>query len=303
MKPGNAPLLILLTGPTASGKTAVSVELAEWLKTEILSADSRQFYRELVIGSAMPEPEILRRVPHHFIGHLSIQQPYNVSMYEQDALARLDKLFETHTSVLLTGGSGLYLDALCHGIDHLPDPSPELRSGLQQQWEESGLDSLLEQLQTLDPDYFAEADKNNPKRILRALEVCLQSGLPYSSFRKRQTAPRPFRILKICLDLPRAGLHERINRRTDEMFDKGLQAEAEALFPFKHLNALNTVGYKELFEHFKGFCSIDQAREKIKTNTRRYAKRQLTWFRKDNEYKWLHPSNLSEIKNLINQQI
>ena len=293
------PCLIVLTGPTASGKTALAINLAKHFKTEILSADSRQFYREMQIGTASPGADQLQSVRHHFIGHLSIHQPYNISMFEHDALDTLNEVFARNGLAILCGGSGLYIDAVCKGIDLLPDADTEIRSQLQKIADTGGTEALLSELEKLDPDYFAVVDQNNPKRLIRALEVCRQTGLPYSSFRKQQPRQRSFRIIKICIDLPREELHQRINQRVEMMFEAGLLNEAASLFLYRNLNALKTVGYSELFSYFSGKMSIEEAREKIKTNTRRYARRQLTWFRKDKEYKWFFPYQEREIKDYI----
>jgi tRNA dimethylallyltransferase len=271
--------LIVIAGPTAVGKTAFSTALAKRLQTEILSADSRQFYKETVIGTAAPTAEEMDGVVHHFVGHLSIHDYYNVSMYEQDAIRILTKLFAKNEYAILTGGSGLYLDSITEGIDDLPDADLALRERLKQQFEQEGIEPLLNQLFTLDEPYYHTVDKNNPKRILRALEVCMQTGQTYTSLRTQPQKQRDFDILKICLTMPRQQLCERINQRTDAMMKNGFLQEAESLFPYRHLNALNTVGYKELFDYIDGKTSLDFAIEKIKTNTRRYAKRQMTWFK------------------------
>jgi tRNA dimethylallyltransferase len=277
-------------GPTASGKTALAVSLAEHLKTHILSADSRQFYRELRIGSAMPTREELSRAPHHFIGQLSVRDDYNVSRFEQEALQCLNQLFGKHPQILLCGGSGLYLDAVCQGIDTLPDPDPELRAQLKLRLVREGLAALQFDLKRLDPDYYARADIQNPARVIRALEVCLTTGTTYSSLRRNKPVQRPFRLRKIGLDPGRQILEERISARTDSMLRDGLVEEARSLLPFRHLNALNTVGYKEIFAYLDGDLSMEEARDKICINTRRYAKRQMTWFRRDPEITWF-PSN------------
>jgi len=289
------PRLVVITGPTAVGKTGIAIHLARHFQTEILSADSRQFFRELKIGTAAPSPEELKAVPHHFIGHLSIHEPYNVSRFETDALTKLTTLFALHDLVLLTGGSGLYINALCHGIDLLPDPDPELRQKLKNILLHSGIGALQQQLHDLDPDYFQQMDQSNPTRLIRALEVTLTTGIPYSSLRTHTPKPRPFTIVKIGLELPRPVLNERINHRVDQMLEAGLLREAESLYPYRHLNALNSVGYKELFDYFEGKYSFETAVEKIKTHTRRYAKRQMTWFRNDPSIAWYHPEQLPEI--------
>ena len=291
--------LIVVAGPTAVGKTAFCIDLAKRLQTEIISADSRQFYRETVIGTAAPTAEEMDGIAHHFVGHLSIHDYYNVSMYEQEAIAICNQLFEKYPYIILSGGSGLYLDAVCEGIDDLPDVDTHLRNNLQQQWEAEGIEPLLNQLFALDEDYYHIVDKKNPKRVLRALEVCMQTGKTYTSLRLQSQKERNFNVLKLCLTLPRQPLCERINHRTDVMMQNGFLHEAEQLYPQKHLNALNTVGYKELFAYIEGKTSLDFAVEKIKTNTRRYAKRQMTWFNKKGDYRFFEPSQLEQIMKLI----
>jgi tRNA dimethylallyltransferase len=277
----------VILGPTASGKTTAAIGLAEQLGTEIISADSRQFYREMIIGTARPSDRELSRVKHHFIGNLSIEQYYNVSMFEKDALQALDQIF-THTQyAIMVGGSGLYIDAVCKGIDELPDPDPQLRAALKTDYLEKGLEHIQSRLQKLDPDYYNMVDLRNPNRILRALEVCLMTGTPYSSFRTMKPVKRDFQIRKYGLDIARNELNRRIDERVDEMMDRGLLEEARSLFPRHDLNALNTVGYKELFDFLDGRCTLEEAVEKIKTNTRRYAKRQMTWFKRDTDIIWL----------------
>lgn len=281
--------LLVLTGPTASGKTALAIRWAERLRTEILSADSRQFYREMRIGTAAPTPDELRRVPHHFVQHLSIQDSYNVYRYEQDALALLEKLFQNHENVILCGGSGLYIDALCNGIDLLPDPDPELREKLHRMLCENRVEEFHQMLKEKDPEYYEIVDRNNPVRMVRALEVCIQTGQPYSTLRKQQAKERPFQIIKYAIALPREVLNERINRRVERMMEEGLEAEARQLYPLRHLNALQTVGYRELFDNFDGKCTLEESVEAIKAHTRQYAKRQMTWFKRDSGYRWISP--------------
>jgi tRNA dimethylallyltransferase len=293
------PLLVVLAGPTAVGKTSVAIELACSFGTEIVSCDSRQLYKEMRIGTAVPSPEELAKVPHHFIGHLSIYDQYDVSRFETDALAKLDDLFKTHKVVIMTGGSGLYIDAVCRGFDELPDKDPELRKRLQYLFEEEGIVALQEKLKKLDPQYFEKVDQNNPNRLMRAIEVCLITGKPYSQLRKGQIKTRPFSVLKIALNRDREELFNRIAERTEQMMAAGLLDEVKSLLAHRYKNALNTVGYKELFEHLDGKCSLEQAITNIKTNTRRYAKRQLTWFKKDPEYHWLHPERITDITSLI----
>ena len=290
--------LLVIAGPTAVGKTSLAIDVARRFGTEIISADSRQFYRELKIGTAAPDTTQLALVPHHFVGNLSLSDSYNVSQYETEVLELLNRLFQKHKLVVLTGGSGLYIRAVCDGIDMLPDADSEIRIYLQNLLESDGLSALRLLLQKLDPVYFQIVDVANPTRIIRALEVCMSTGLPYSSFRKKNPAKRNFRIIKIGLDLPRAELHQRINARVDQMMAAGLEQEAREFYPYRHLNALNTVGYKELFDYFDGNCSQDDAVEKIKTNTRRYARRQITWFRKENDLNWCKP-DVEEVMNLV----
>lgn len=284
--------LIVIAGPTAVGKTALSIEWAKKLNTCILSADSRQFYKEMKIGTAAPSESELKEVKHHFIAHLSIHDYYNVSMYEIQALEILKQAFKTNDYVIVCGGSGLYIDALSYGIDTLPDPDPILRKHLTELLFKGETDDLLRQLKELDPEFYEIVDKNNPKRILRALEVCIQTNQTYTSLRKNQQKKRDFSIVKYCLSLPRETLYQRINRRTDQMITDGLLNEAKTLYPFKHLNALNTVGYKELFGFIDGKYTLEESIEKIKTNTRRYAKRQITWFKRDKTYQSISPQEL-----------
>ncbi len=280
-------ILCVITGPTASGKTDVSIEVAQHFKTHILSADSRQFYKQLQIGAATPTNEELSKAPHHFIGHLSVEEYYNVFKYEQDALALCDNLFQDNQVLILSGGSGLYLDAVTKGIDLLPDPDPTLRSSLNLILEKEGLEPLQKRLKELDPDYYNQVDLSNPVRIIRAIEVTELMSKPYSALRNQTHDKRPFDIIKFVLNRPKEELHHRIHQRTDLMIEQGLIEEVKSLAPFKQLNALNTVGYKEIFQYLDDKITLDQAITDIKTNTRRYAKRQLTWFRRDNSYQWI----------------
>jgi len=273
--------LIVITGPTAVGKTEVAIELAKSLKTEIVSCDSRQMYREMSIGTAVPTAEELAAVPHHFIGNLSIHDYYNVSMFEQECLQLLDKLFLKHQTVVMTGGSGLYIDAVCKGIDDFPTVDTDIRKTVTGWFETEGVEYLRRKLKILDPNHYAKVDLRNHKRIMKAIEVCLQTGKPYSSFLTAQEKKRPFEIEKILLNRPREELFERINLRTTLMMEQGLLDEVKTLYPFKHLNALNTVGYKELFDYMDGKYDLNTAIELIQRNTRRYAKRQLTWFARE----------------------
>lgn len=279
--------LVVILGATATGKTDLTLQLARHFGTEILSADSRQVYREIPIGTAAPAPDQLAAVPHHLIATRSVTEDYSAGRYEADALQILDTLFQTHPVVFMTGGSGLYIDAVCDGMDAMPDIDPEIRERLNRQVAGDGLSSLLEQLEALDPLYFGQVDKSNPQRVIRALEVCLQTGLPYSGFRKKAPQARPFRILKIGIQYPRELLYERIDLRVDRMMRDGLEEEAHKLYPLKSLNALQTVGYKELFDYFDGATSLEKAVGLIKQNSRRYAKRQQTWFGRDQRIHWI----------------
>ncbi len=283
----NNKKLILIAGPTAVGKTSYAINLAQKYNTEIISTDSRQFYRELKIGTASPTAEELSAAPHHFIGNLSIHDYYNVSMFEQQALALLKKLFITHDIVIAVGGSGLYIDALCYGIDDLPHAEEKLRQSIKDRFAKEGIQYLQKEVERLDPEYYAIADIHNHKRLQRALEVIIATGKTYSSQRKRTIKQRDFEIEKLVLNMPRELLNDRINKRVDIMIDQGLEAEARALFPFRELNALNTVGYKELFQYFDGNITREQAIIDIKTHSRRYAKRQITWFKRYDDFSWV----------------
>ncbi len=291
--------LIVITGPTAVGKTSLTIQIARHFFTEIISADSRQFYKEMRIGTARPSKTEMKAVPHHFIGHLSIHDPYNVSRFENDALSKLEDLFSKHHIVLLTGGAGLYINAVCSGIDELPDPDDSLREGLKELYLKGGIAALLDRLKDLDPDYYRTVDRANPKRLMRALEVCITTGQTYTSLRKNKPKPRDFRVIKIGLFRDKEDLAKRISDRTDAMMAEGLLDEVKSLYPFRHLNALNTVGYKELFQCIDKEITLSQAVEKIKTNTRRYAKRQMTWFRKDEDIRWFHADDVEGISRML----
>jgi len=291
--------LIVIVGPTAIGKTKLSIELAQYFNTEIISADSRQFYKELQIGTASPSKQELDAVNHNFIGNLSVNDYYNVSIFEKQALALCEKLFVKSNYIVAVGGSGLYISSLCEGIDDLPDPKPEVRDHLKELLDTQGIESLRLKLKNIDPEYYSIADLANPKRIMRALEVFLTTGQKYSELRKNETKIRNFKIVKIGLNRKREELFDIINKRVDDMIIQGLIQEAKLFYNLKHLNALNTVGYKELFDFFDNKMSLDEAIEKIKTNTRRYAKRQLTWFKKDQNIKWFYPHEKHEIIKYI----
>lgn len=287
------PVLLVITGPTASGKTEAAVLAARHFSTQVISFDSRQFYREMRIGTAVPEQEQLAAVPHHFIQHISIQREYNVSDYQEDARALLNQLFQTHRVVVAVGGSGLYLQTLTEGLDDIPDTEPELRFLLQARQAALGLDAMVLELERLDPVTAGRIDRNNPRRVMRALEVCLQTGRPYSSFIGKRLSHPEFKTYHFVLDLPREVLYDRINARVLRMMDEGLEQEALGLYPYRHLNALNTVGYKELFAFFDGGCTREQAIADIQKNTRRFAKRQTTWFSKHPEWERIAPQDVS----------
>ena len=284
--------LIVIAGPTASGKTAFAIKMAKALNTVILSADSRQFYKEMSIGTAAPTKEELSQVQHYFVHHISIEDKYDVADYERDVLQLLNELFKSHDAVIMTGGSGLFIDAVCNGIDAMPDVKPEIREKVQQLYEDGGLKTLQKEVQRLDPEYFALVDQQNPRRLQRALEVCYQTGQPFSSFRSGNVVQHNFDIKKYALLWDRQELIQRIDKRVDMMMEQGLLDEAKALYPKRNLNALNTVGYKELFAYFDGLYTLEEAVEQIKIHTRQYAKRQMTWLRKDKDHQWITPDEM-----------
>lgn len=291
--------LYVLVGPTAVGKTTEAISLAKCLNTEILSADSRQFYKEMKIGVASPTDEELKAANHHFIGHISVEDEYNVGLYEKDALKKIKHLFETYDTLVLTGGSGMYVDVVCNGIDALPDVEKGIREDLNHIFSSQGILPLQMELKEKDPEYYAKVDTQNHIRLIRALEVIRQSSKPFSSFLTKKKTERDFEIIKFALHMDRQKLIERIHRRVDIMIEEGLVEEARTLYPFKNLSALNTVGYKEIFKYFDKEITLRQAIEDIKTNTRRYAKRQMTWFRKDKDIIWVEASNNINWKCLI----
>lgn len=288
--------LIIVTGPTASGKTALSVDLAKAFNTDVISADSRQFFKEMQIGTARPNDEELQGVPHHFLGHISIHEYYNAGIFEKEALEVLNNIFSKKNIAIVCGGSGMYVNVLCYGLDDLPEQDEEIRKELEKLYTKKGIEALQEKLKELDPEYYKIVDLQNPHRLMRAIEVCLSTGIPYSQMRSGEKKQRDFQIIKIAIDWPREKLYERINQRVDLMFKQGLAEEAKNLYPYKNINALQTVGYRELFDYFEDKSTLEQAKEAIKQNTRRFAKRQLTWFRKDSEIKWFKPE---EIKTII----
>jgi tRNA dimethylallyltransferase len=287
--------LIVVCGPTAVGKTDFAIKLAHNLDTEIISADSRQLYREIPIGTAQPPEEQLRLIKHHFIAKRSVEDDYNAGMFERDALELLENLFQKHDTVVCCGGTGLYIKALCEGLDDVPKADELIREQLIERLEHEGLEALQTELKTLDSVHFEKMDAQNPQRVIRALEVCLSTGKPFSSFHEGAKKQRPFKIEKIGLELPREELYDRINTRVDLMLEAGWLEEAKAVFDKRHLNALNTVGYKELFTHLGGEMTLEEATEKIKINTRRFAKRQLTWFKKDVEVKWFENPSIHQV--------
>lgn len=295
--------LIVVGGPTASGKTAFAVQLAKHFNTEIISCDSRQFFKEMNIGTAKPNIEEMQGIPHHFIDSHSIFEPYNVGDFEREALELLETLYQKYNIVIAVGGSGLYIKALCEGLDEFPDVPEVIRQEVRQLYATQGLEGLQKELERVDPQYFAEVDQQNPHRLMRALEVSRASGQPFSAFRKQQTQARVFTSIYIQMDLPRAEIYERINRRVDFMMEQGLLEEVKTLYPHRHLMALQTVGYQELFEYLERKISLDEAVEKIKQHSRNYAKRQLTWMRRDGFWQPFHPEYIQEaifyIKNII----
>lgn len=295
--------LIILLGPTGVGKTDLSIGIATHFATEIISCDSRQIYREMSIGTAVPDTNTLGKIKHHFIHSHSIHDYYNASKYEIEVLDRLDSLFQKFENIVMVGGSMLYIDAVCKGIDDLPEVDIELRNALIKRMNDEGIESLRAELRFLDPVYYAEVDLRNPKRILHALEICLMTGKPYSSFRTKQSKSRNFNIVKIGLNLDRAVLYDRINLRVDEMFSAGLEEEARKLYPFRHLNSLNTVGYRELFDYFDHKISLQEAKEKIRANSRKYARKQLTWFTGDSAINWFSPHAENEILSFLDLQL
>lgn len=295
--------LIVVLGPTGVGKSGISIQLAKHFSTDIISADSRQLFRELSIGTAVPSPEELQSVCHHFIQTRSIHDYYNVSEYETEAIDLINQLFEIKNPLILTGGSMLYIDTICKGIDDIPTVTPEIRNEVIAWYGENGLEALRQRLLELDPEYHGIVDLNNPKRLLHAVEVCQMTGKTFTSFRKNTVRERPFRILKIGINQDREILYQRINLRVDQMMEAGLLEEARAVYPYKNLNSLNTVGYKELFSYFDGSCSLDEAVDLIKRNSRRYARKQLTWFRRDTEIAWFEPDQVDGIIAFIEQKI
>ena len=291
--------LVVITGPTAVGKTALTMQLAQHYGVPVINADSRQIYRELKIGTAAPTAEQQQLVKHYFVGTKSIDDYYNASMYEQEVLELLDA--ERSTFHVLSGGSMMYIDAVCNGIDDIPTVRDDIREEMKRRYAEEGLEALCEDLRRLDPEHYAIVDRQNHRRVIHALEICYQTGRTYTSFRTQQKKERPFRIVKIGLNRDREELYNRINQRVDQMMEDGLLDEVKSLISKRNTNALNTVGYKELFDYLDGRWSLDEAVERIKGNTRRYARKQLTWYKRDADMRWFHPDNIEEILNYLTQ--
>ena len=294
--------LIVITGPTAVGKTELCLDIAKELGIPIINADSRQIYRELKIGTAAPTEAQLRKVRHYFVGTLSLTDYYSASMYEEQVMQLLPELFQSSDYALLTGGSMMYIDAVCNGIDDIPTVDDHTRNTLKQRLANEGLEALCEELRRLDPEHWELVDKKNPRRVVHALEICLMTGRTYTSFRTNSRKERPFRIVKIGLNRERDVIYDRINQRVDQMMHNGLLDEARSLYHLRHLNALNTVGYKEMFTHLDGTWTLDEAIERLKGNTRRYARKQLTWFKRDPQMQWFSPEEKQSILYQITKQ-
>ena len=291
--------LIVITGPTAVGKTALCLDVAKHFHIPIINADSRQIFRELKIGTAPPTEAQMQQVHHDFVGILGLDDYYSASLFEQQVLELLGRQFLSSDYALMAGGSMMYIDAVCDGIDDIPTIDDQTRTMMKQRLADEGLEALCEELRQRDPEYYEIVDRQNPRRVVHALEICLMTGKTYTSFRKREKRQRPFSIIKIGLNRPREELYDRINRRVDQMMADGLLEEAKALYPKRHLNALNTVGYKELFDYIDGRWPLEEAVERIKGNTRRYARKQLTWFKKDERIRWFHPDETETIIKYI----
>ncbi len=291
--------LIVIVGPTGVGKTALCIDVAKQLDTVIINADSRQMFREIPIGTAAPTDDEQKRIKHFFIGNLSIKDYYNASMFENDVIALLDKLFHKNNVAIMSGGSMMYIDAVCNGIDDIPMVDEHIRNLVKEDYERHGLSEMQNKLKKLDPEYYSIVDKNNPKRVIHAVEICLSTGRTYTSFRTNIKKERPFRIIKIGLTRERSELYGRIDERVENMIASGLIDEARRMHPYKGFNALNTVGYKELFDYFDGNCTLEEAIFRIKCNTHKYCRKQLTWFKRDKDIRWFSPDNVEEIINYI----
>ena len=297
------PTLIVLIGPTGIGKTDLSLNIAEHYNTEIISADSRQLYADLKIGTAAPTPEQLARVKHHFVGTLQLTDYYSAAQYEAEVMKKLDELLKRHNVIVLTGGSMMYVGAVCKGIDDIPTVDEETRKTLMQHYENVGLERLCAELKILDPEYYDIVDKKNPKRVIHALEICYMTGQTYTSFRTSQTKERPFNIIKVGLRREREELYARINKRVDIMMEDGLLEEAKSVYQYKDLNSLNTVGYKEMFKYLDGEWELPFAIEKIKQNSRIYSRKQVTWFKRDTDITWFHPDDTDNIMSFIEERL
>lgn len=297
------PVLIVLIGPTGVGKTELSLSIAEHYHTSIISSDSRQLYKDLKIGTAAPTPAQLARVPHYFVGTLELTDYYSAAQYETEVLKKLDELFQAHPVVVMTGGSMMYVDAVCKGIDDIPTVDKDTRELMIHRYETEGLDQLCAELRVLDPEYYRIVDLKNPKRVIHALEICYMTGKTYTSFRTRTQKERPFRIVKVGLTREREELYQRINQRVDEMMKEGLLEEAKRVYPYRQLNSLNTVGYKEIFKYLDGEWDLPFAIEKIKQNSRIYSRKQMTWFKRDAEITWFHPEQKEEVLRFLDNQI
>ena len=295
-------ILFVLLGPTGIGKTALSINIARHIESPVISADSRQIYKEIPIGTAAPIPEQLNFVKHHFIGTRSVTDYYSASIFEEEAVSLINELHKSQPHLLLCGGSMMYIDAVCKGIDEMPTVTSEIRDALWEQYEKEGLAPILEELKNTDPEHYDTVDRMNHRRVIHAVEICRMTGKPYSSFRTNRVKERPFKICKIGLMRERSELFERINRRVDEMMDEGFMEEARRVYPMRNLNSLNTVGYKELFLYFDGILTFEEAIEKIKKNTRVYARKQMTWFKRDPLIKWFNPDNKEDIIEYIDSQ-
>ena len=297
----SAKTLIVITGPTAVGKTALCLDIAQHFGIPIINADSRQIYKELKIGTASPTDEQLAKVKHYFVGSLSLNDYYSASLFEQQTMEILEREFAKSDYALMAGGSMMYIDAVCDGIDDIPTVDDKTRETLKARLAAEGLEPLVEELKKLDPEYYEIVDKQNPRRVVHGLEICLMTGKTYTSFRKREKKQRPFNIVKIGLNREREELYNRINQRVDQMMAEGLLEEAKSLYPMRHMNALNTVGYKEMFAYLDGTWTLEEAVERIKGNTRRYARKQLTWYKKDEQIRWFHPDEKEKIISYISQ--
>ncbi len=295
--------LIVLIGPTGVGKTELSLSLAEFLHTSIINADSRQIFKDIPIGTAAPTPEEQLRIHHYFVGTLNLTDYYSAAQFETDVIALLKNLFKTQNYALMSGGSMMYIDAVCKGIDDMPTIDNEIRVHILERYKQEGLEVMCQELKLLDPDYYKIVDTKNPKRVIHALEVCYMTGKPYSSFRTRQNKKRPFDIIKIGLQREREELYDRINKRVEAMIENGLIDEVKRVAAFRNCNALNTVGYKEIFQYLDGNWPYETAIEKIKQNTRIYSRKQMTWYRKDPEIRWFHPNDKESIKNFIENEL